>query len=176
MTYCPNCGAQVEGRFCGKCGAPVAAAGPTPAAGPVPPPAQPPPAYNAYAAAPAPVAAAGMQENVAGALCYLVGLITGILFLVLQPYNQNPRIRFHAFQSIFFHVAWIIFWIGLTIISFAMPFGLHLIMTLFHLVILLGGFILWLLLMWKAYNNEKLVLPIIGPIAEQQAGKGVPVA
>jgi len=167
----------VEGRFCGKCGASVpAAAGPPPAAGPIPP-IQPPPAYNAYGATPPPpVAAAGMQENVAGALCYLVGLITGILFLVLQPYNQNPRIRFHAFQSIFFHVFWIVLWIALTAISFALPWELHLIVSLLHLVVWLGGFILWLLLMWKAYNNERLVLPIIGPIAEQQASKGVPAA
>ena len=117
-----------------------------------------------------------MQENVAGALCYLVGLITGILFLVLQPYNQNPRIRFHAFQSIFFHVFWIILWIALTVIAIVLPWGLHLIVSLFRLVIWLGGFILWLLLMWKAYNNERLVLPVIGPIAEQQASKGVPAA
>jgi len=115
-----------------------------------------------------------MAENVASALCYLLGLVTGILFLVLAPYNRNPRIRFHAFQSIFFHVGWIIFWIAVAVIQMAMPFGLTIIISLLHLLIWLGGFIVWLLLMWKAYNNDRLVLPIIGPMAEQQAAKGVP--
>ncbi|HZU23970.1 MAG TPA: hypothetical protein VFA04_00525 [Bryobacteraceae bacterium] len=117
-----------------------------------------------------------MQENVAAALCYLAGLVTGILFLVLAPYNRNPRIRFHAFQSIFFNVAWIIFWIGLSIVTVVLPWGLHIIVTLLSLVIWLGGFICWLLLMWKAYNNDRLVLPVVGPMAEAQANKGIPVA
>src|SRR5579884_1891703 len=183
MTYCANCGAPVEGRFCPKCGAPAAAAGPPPATGPAatppPPGASYPPPPSGYTAqpgyAPQP-AAAGMQENVAAALCYLAGLVTGILFLVLAPYNRNPRIRFHAFQSIFFNVAWIIFWIGLSIVTVVLPWGLHIIVTLLSLVIWLGGFICWLLLMWKAYNNDRLVLPVVGPMAEAQANKGIPVA
>jgi len=116
-----------------------------------------------------------LQENVAGALCYLVGLVTGIIFLVLAPYNQNPRIRFHAFQSIFFNVAWIILHFGFNIILGAMGYHLlglmfTLISALVWLVIGLGGFLLWLVLMYKAYNNTPLVLPIIGPIAQKQAG------
>ena len=107
----------------------------------------------------------------AGALCYLVGFITGILFLVLEPYNKNPRIRFHAFQSIFFHIGWIILYIGVTIVSLFLPWALHLIVSLLMLVVGLGGFILWLVLMFKAYNNTPLVLPIVGPLAQQQAGK-----
>ena len=35
--------------------------------------------------------ATGMTDNVAGALCYALGLVTGILFLVLTPYNQNKQ-------------------------------------------------------------------------------------
>ena len=46
-----------------------------------------------------------VQENVAGALCYSLGIVTGILFLVLQPYSLNPRIRFHAMQSLLFSAA-----------------------------------------------------------------------
>jgi uncharacterized membrane protein len=117
-----------------------------------------------------------MDENVAGALCYVVGLVTGIVFLVLQPYNHNRTIRFHAFQSIFFHVAWIIFWFGLHIVLVTLGFGLlgalfGLLSMLISLVIGFGGFLLWLYLMWRAYNNNPLVLPIIGPIAQQQAAK-----
>jgi len=116
-----------------------------------------------------------MQENMASALCYILGFVTGILFLVLQPYNQNRVIRFHAFQSIFFCVAWIIFRFGLSLILSALGFGLGVLFSLLHLFIWLvigfGGFLLWLFLMWRAYNNNPLVLPIIGPMAQQQAEK-----
>ena len=120
--------------------------------------------------------AVGALFAVAGALSYVVGLVTGIVFLVLQPYNQNRTIRFHAFQSIFYHVSWIIFWFGLHIVLVTLGFGLlgalfGLLSMLISLVIGFGGFLLWLYLMWRAYNNNPLVLPIIGPIAQQQAAK-----
>ena len=123
-------------------------------------------------------ASSGMTENLAGALCYLVGFITGILFLVLEPYNKNPRVRFNAFQSIFFHLTWIVFWIAMTVLQLIMaailPWSLHFILSLLSvfvwLIIGLGGFVLWIMLMFKAYNNSPLVLPIIGPLAKKQAG------
>ncbi len=168
MPFCGNCGAEVTGGFCAKCGTPVAAQaapGQAPGGGPT---------FTAGPTGGAP-SAAGLQDNVAGALCYALGLITGIVFLVLAPYNQNRTIRFHAFQSIFFNVAWIILHYGFAIVIGAM--GYHLLGALFAilsslvwLVIGLGGFLLWLLLMYKAYNNTPLVLPIIGPIAQKQAG------
>jgi len=119
-----------------------------------------------------------MQENVAGALCYIVGFITGILFLVLEPYNKNPRVRFHAFQSIFFHLSWIVFWIAMTVLQLILaailPWGLHAILGIFGIligiVIWLGGLATWIFLMFRAYNNNPLVLPIIGPLAQKQAG------
>jgi uncharacterized membrane protein len=115
----------------------------------------------------------GMTDNLAGALCYLVGFITGILFLVLAPYNQNRTIRFHAFQSIFLSIAWVAVWIVITIILIPfryIPFlGLFISLVL-DAVVGLGGFILWLYLMFKTYNGEKVVLPVIGPMAEKQAG------
>lgn len=109
--------------------------------------------------------AAGLTENVAAALCYSLGLITGILFLVLAPYNQNRNIRFHAFQSIFFHVACIIILIGWNIVSLVFGWLLGLISPL----LLIGFFVLWLVLIIKAYQGQRLVLPIIGPLAEKQA-------
>jgi len=96
MAFCASCGAEVQGKFCAKCGAPSGA----PAAGA----ANPTPPGPSFAPASAP-ASAGMDENVAAALCYLLGVLTGILFLVLEPYNRNPVIRFHAFQSIFVWIA-----------------------------------------------------------------------
>jgi len=57
-----------------------------------------------------------MADNLAAALCYVLGLLTGILFLVLEPYNKNKLIRFHAFQSIFLNLALVVVDIGLTIV------------------------------------------------------------
>jgi uncharacterized membrane protein len=167
MAFCANCGAAVDGRFCQKCGAPVSAPevapGPTPGVNPLPPP----------PGAPGVSPSLGMTDNMAGALCYLFGFITGILFLVLAPYNQNRDIRFHAFQSIFLNVAWVVLWIVVTIIL--IPFRLVPFLGLFLAIILqtligLGGFIAWLYMMFKTYNGEKIVLPVIGPLAEKQAG------
>lgn len=163
MAFCASCGAAVEGKFCQKCGTAVdaGAAGGAAAGGGATP-----------GAAPA-AASTGLSDNAAGALCYLLGLITGILFLVLAPYNQNRTIRFHAFQSIFLHVGFIILWIVLAILSAAMltlPVVGFMISTLIHLVMWFGGLILWLYLMFKTYNGAKIVLPIIGPLAEKQAG------
>jgi len=167
MAFCANCGAAVDGRFCQKCGAPAGA----PGAGPAPTPGDPPlpPPATSVTVSPG----VGMTDNLAAALCYLFGFITGILFLVLAPYNQNREIRFHAFQSIFLNIAWVALWIVITIIL--IPFRLIPFLGLFIAVVLqsvlgLGGFICWLYMMFKTYNGEKIVLPVIGPMAEKQAG------
>jgi uncharacterized membrane protein len=130
--------------------------------------------YAPPPAAPAPVAqSSGLEENMASALCYLAGWLTGVIFLVLEPYNKNKTIRFHAFQSIFWNIAIIPLYIVIGILSFV----LHYIPVIGALVIMLiyalmgfGMFGLWLFLMYKAYNKEKFVLPIVGPLAEKQAG------
>ena len=51
----------------------------------------------------------GLAPNVAGALSYVLGLVTGILFVLLE---RDRFVRFHAFQSILVSVAWIVFWVG----------------------------------------------------------------
>jgi uncharacterized membrane protein len=164
MAFCQNCGTDSQGRFCAKCGSPM------------PDPGQAAPAPGGYAPPPpaAPVAqSAGMEENMASALCYLLGWLTGVIFLVMAPYNQNKTIRFHAFQSIFLNVAMIPLWFVFTILSFVMhyiPVLGALIMLLLWFVFGFGFFALWLFLMYKAYNKEKFVLPVIGPLAEKQAG------
>jgi len=98
-------------------------------------------------------------------LCYILGWLTGVLFLVLEPYNKNRTIRFHAFQSIFLSVAAFAVFFALSIVSAIM----HFLAVLFPLVSLCI-FGLSIFLMYKAYNKEKVVLPIIGPLAEKQAG------
>ena len=148
MPFCATCGAAVEGQFCAKCGSRVGAA-PSAASGP------------------AMQASSTLADNVASALCYLLGLITGILFLVLPPYNRNPLIRFHAFQSIFLHAACIVAMIGFNVFL-----GLLHMMGIFFLgsIIWMACFILWLYMLLQTYQGKKVVLPVIGPLAQQQAG------
>lgn len=153
MAFCSRCGAASDSAFCSQCGAPIGVA-----------------TAGGAAAAATPVSA-GLQTNVASMLCYVLGLVTGIVFLVIPPYNQNPVVRFHAFQSIFVHFAWIVLWIGYSMTASFLPLPLHVLLSLFSLVLGLGGFLLWLYLVWKAYQGQKVVLPVVGPMAEQAAAK-----
>ncbi len=159
MAFCSNCGAEVDGKFCPKCGTPVGA----PAANAAPEQAQPAAEQPPPAAQPQPAAAGGMEDNVAGTLCYVLGFITGIIFLILEPYNKNKLIRFHAFQSIFFSVGLFVLSIAVSII---LPWTMSLVLSP---LISLGGFVLWIFLLIKTYQNQKIVLPVIGPMAEKQA-------
>jgi len=168
MAFCPSCGTSVDGRFCPKCGT---AMGDAAAAGGPPPGAQAPPQYPPSPGAEAPVAA-GMTENMASALCYALGLITGIIFLVLPDYNKNRNIKFHAFQSIFMHLGIIACYFVLGIVGFMLR-GIPLIGALFSFLLWsllgLGAFLLWLFMLFKTYNGEKIVLPVIGDLAQKQA-------
>ena len=112
-----------------------------------------------------------MTNNVAGMLCYLVGWITGVIFLVLDPYKNDKFVRFHAFQSIFFNVGLIAVYIALFFVGIILTvMHLGLLMLPIWLILGLGVFAAWIFLMFKAYNNEKFKLPFIGDLAEKQAG------
>jgi uncharacterized membrane protein len=162
MAFCGNCGAQVSGAFCPSCGkAAGAQSGPAAA-----------PAQAQYAAAGTPVAGAGMAENVASLLCYILGFITGIVFLAMAPYNQNKTIRFHAFQSIFLSVAWVAVIIAEQIVNavlLSISFGLFAIVATLWMLIAICFLVLWVVLMVKAYNGQMFKLPVIGALAEKQA-------
>jgi uncharacterized membrane protein len=171
MAFCPNCGGEVSGRFCPNCGSDITAAaaggaarpgpGPGPGAGAYVPPAPPP---GSVAQAP------GLTDNVASTLCYLFGFITGIIFLIISPYNHNRTVRFHAFQSIFASVALIAIEIVLGIFSTLLwAAHLGLLVGTFWLVFRLAVLIGWIYLMYMTYNNKKIVLPFVGPLAEKQA-------
>lgn len=112
----------------------------------------------------------GLQPNLAAALAYVLSIITGIIFFVIE--KENKYVRFHAMQAILFGAAWVILWIVLGIVSLALVFvpviG-WIINAVIYLGLGLGGFILWLFLMYKAYQGERFKLPIIGDIAEKNA-------
>jgi uncharacterized membrane protein len=170
MSNCTACGATLNSgaAFCGVCGASQTAGGwsTTPAATaatpsvPIPPPVA--------------LAAPGLSDNGAGALSYLAGFITGIIFLVIDPYKNSRFVRFHAVQSIAFNIAWICFWIVWTVIDLiltAVTKGLFApIALLLNLAIAICGFGLWIWLMYSASQGKTPRLPIIGNIAAKQAG------
>ncbi len=156
MAFCKACGQEIgTATFCPKCGANQAATA-TPTAPPM----------AASAASPT----EGLQENVAGLLCYVLGWLTGIIFLLI---DKRPWVKFHAAQSI------VVFG-GLTIIRVALIFmggmmgggvvgwGL---LGMIGLLVGLVGLVLWVLLMIKAYQHQTFKVPIAAPIAESIAGK-----
>ena len=104
----------------------------------------------------------GLDQNVAGLLCYLFGFVSGLIFLLIE--KENKFVRFHAIQSIGFNILVIVVWIINIILAFIPVLGWILIILLW-----IGMFILWILLMFKAYKGEKFKLPIIGNFAEKQA-------
>jgi uncharacterized membrane protein len=118
-------------------------------------------------------ASAPMASNVAGLLCYVPALITGIIMLLIEPYKNDKFVRFHAFQSIFFGVFYIAVWMVWRVLVVGLLFtgglaGFGIIGMLFWLIEL-AFFGLWVLLVYKAYNNEQFKLPIIGDLAAKQA-------
>lgn len=159
MAFCAKCGAQLNAGsgFCGACGAAVSGQSVTPTSG----------AAATPASSSAGATSGGMTDNVAAALSYI--WIVGLIFLLIEPYNKNRFVRFHAFQSIFFGVAWIVLWVGMHIVFSIMPFLGLLILPLYFLIGL-GGFVYWLFLAFKAYGNAEYKIPVIGDIAAKQAG------
>jgi uncharacterized membrane protein len=171
MSFCKACGKELpEGNmFCPSCGASVTApAAATPAAATA--------GGGSVAVADA-SAGQPMATNVAGALTYLAGFITGLIFMATEPYKSNSFIRFHAFQSIFFNVAWIAIWMVWMMLSAILTpltagiFGLIALPVMLLLALVGGG--TWLFLMYQAYQQKLFRLPIIGKFAAQQAGVSI---
>lgn len=156
MGFCAKCGAQLaEGTtFCGSCGAPVGAVV-APAAPTAPPPAA--------------AAGSGLTPNMAGALAY-VTIIPAILFLVMEPYNKDRFIRFHAFQCLFMAGTCIVTFMALGIFAI-IPFVGWIIGLILFPLLGLTFFGIHVFCIYKAYNNEKFMLPVIGKLADDQASK-----
>lgn len=121
---------------------------------PTPPPSTP----------PAPGATStGLAPNVAGALAYLVGPITGVIFLVLE--KQSSFVRFHAAQSIGLFIAFFILSIGLFIVSSVIaviPVLGWILSFLISMAMFFGGLLLWIFLMYKAWSHEEWEFPWVG--------------
>ena len=170
MSACQACGTAlaVDTRFCQSCGSPTEL---NPGVSVVSVDGA---AQAAVISQPGEAGPTTMDTNVVGALTYLAGFITGIVFLVLDPYKSNSFVRFHAFQSIFFNIAWIAFWIVWMIISAVLTpltagiFGL--IAVPLMLIFTVAGLGLWITLMYQAYQQKLFKLPIVGKFAAEHAG------
>jgi uncharacterized membrane protein len=109
----------------------------------------------------------GLSDNAASGLAY-VTVIPAIIFLVVAPYNQNPNVRFHSWQSIFLGIAWIAVWMILVIVGM-IPFVNFIDIALFPLVGI-AFLIVWVIAMVNAFQGKRFNLPIIGALAAKQAG------
>jgi uncharacterized membrane protein len=143
MAFCNMCGAQIPdgATVCAACsGRPVVTAAPV-------------------------STGAGLADNVAGMLAY-VTIIPAIIFLLIEPYSRSRFVRFHAWQCIFFNIAWWVLWIGLRIVAHIPLLGF--LSLLVWPLVGLGGFIVWLILLIKANQGQMYKLPVIGDMAEKQ--------
>lgn len=100
----------------------------------------------------------GLQQNVAGLLCYLAWWVTGIIFLIIE--KENKFVRFHAWQSIFTFAA-------VTIIQIVLSF-IPIVGLVLSILVWIGSFILWAFLMYSAYQGKMIKLPFAGNLAESQ--------
>jgi uncharacterized membrane protein len=110
--------------------------------------------------------AGGLTDNVAGMLAYFT-IIPAIIFLLVAPFNRNKFIRFHSFQCIFLCIAMIVLSLGLGVVM-AIP-GLFWMTLMLRSLIGLAAFVLWIVLVIKAYQGQMWKLPVIGDLAEKQA-------
>lgn len=163
MENCAKCGTAVasDSAFCGACGLPVNAAARGAADATV------------SATRPGPTSAGtGITMNLAAALSYALGLITGILFLVLEPYKNDRLVRFHAMQSILFSGACIVFaivWsILVGILVSVAGFWVLTVDVPLRLLVGLTIFVYWLYLMFQAYSEREYRIPYIGALAARQ--------
>lgn len=109
----------------------------------------------------------GLSENATSALAYIT-FIPAIIFLAMAPYNQSAKVRFHCWQSIFLAIAAIVIQVGLTVLSF-IPV-LVLITAPVALIIWLGFFVLWLVVVMNALNGKIIRVPVIAEFATKQSG------
>lgn len=118
----------------------------------------------------APGTAASLEPNVAGALSYLLGALTGVLFLVID--GQRPFVRFHAMQAITVTIAAVILSVALGVASALLavvPVLGWLIGLLLSLAFSAAALVLWLYLMYRAWQGDEWEVPIAGRYARQLA-------
>jgi uncharacterized membrane protein len=145
--FCSKCGAENPdgAKFCSKCGAELGAAV-APAEGGAKPEAE---------------TSVGMSPNVAGLLCYVLGWITGIIFIVLE--KKSTFVKFHAWQSIMTF--------GVLFVAYLILFWIPIIGWILGILIGILSFVLWIILLIQAGTGKMWKVPWAGNWAEKQASK-----
>jgi uncharacterized membrane protein len=100
----------------------------------------------------------GIQQNVAGLLCYLVWWVTGIIFLIIE--KEDKTVRFHAWQSIFTFAT-------ITIVQIILSF-IPIVGWILGIIVWIVSVVLWVYLMYSAYQGKMVKLPIAGNLAQSQ--------
>jgi uncharacterized membrane protein len=111
-----------------------------------------------------------LPETIAGALAYCT-IVPAIVFLLVEPYSKNRFVRFHSFQCLGLWLAALVVGAALRVAGFLLffiPLLGHLTVFLLAMVVSLGFFVIWVVLIVKALQGEMFKLPVIGDFAEQQ--------
>jgi uncharacterized membrane protein len=111
----------------------------------------------------------GLSDNAAAGIAYIT-IIPAIVFLIIEPFKRSSFVRFHAWQSIFFFVAWAVVDILIGVLQNIVPsvgFPTYMVLELVGLAI----FVIWLIVFIGAFNGKRYKLPIIGDLAEKQASR-----
>ena len=111
----------------------------------------------------------GLSDNAAGGIAYIT-IIPAIVFLIIDPFKKSSFVRFHAWQSIFFFVAWAVIDILVSVVQNLVPSSVFLTLTALQFVGL-ALFVVWLIVFIGAFNGKRIKLPVIGGLAEKQADR-----
>jgi uncharacterized membrane protein len=164
---CATCGAQMPDNagFCPACGQAASQMGAAPETAAAEMQAVPDLAMHSEMPTP-PAAAGNLQERLMAVLAYFT-FIPALVLLLVEPHNRNRYIRFHALQCIFLSVVLVVLF-GISLLLFVTPLPGHLFWLLICLVLFIGFFIMWLVLLVKAFQGEVFKLPVIGEWAERR--------
>jgi uncharacterized membrane protein len=145
--FCKKCGTDMkENKFCPECGA-----------GAEKPPVSTKESEDAI-----------LPENMAGLLCYILGWVTGIVFIII---DKRPFVRFHAMQSIVTFGAFSLFTFIFSRLISIFPYTMWRLLSGVNSLIGLGSVILAVFLIVQAYKGKYYKLPVAGDMAERMAGK-----
>jgi uncharacterized membrane protein len=111
----------------------------------------------------------GLSDNAAAGIAYIT-IIPAIVFLIIEPFKRSSFVRFHAWQSIFFFVAWAVIDILVGVIQNLVPSAVFLTFTVLQLVGI-AIFVVWLIVFISAFGGKRMKLPVIGDLAEKQANR-----
>ncbi|HEV2146437.1 MAG TPA: DUF4870 domain-containing protein [Longimicrobiaceae bacterium] len=117
---------------------------------------------------PVPAQSTGLAPNVAGALAYLLGPLTGVVFFLIE--KESRFVRFHAAQSIVVGIAMVVASIVLSVLGAVLavvPVIGWLIGLLLSMAFGFGSFVLWIVLMFKAFQGEEWEVPLVGAQAHR---------